>query len=132
VVGQGNRVGVVYDAGVLIAAERGKREVWADHEALLERGVRPWTTAPVLAQVSRSPTQALLRRLLRGCHVAPFESSQAHAVGMLLSRAAASDVVDAHVMITAASHGATVLSSDADDLARLAAHLPTPVRVQLL
>jgi hypothetical protein len=53
-------------------------------------------------------------------------------VGTLLARAAASDVVDAHVMITAASRGATVLSSDASDLERLAAHLPTPVRVQPL
>ncbi|HEV3048241.1 MAG TPA: hypothetical protein VGY13_12880 [Solirubrobacteraceae bacterium] len=127
--GRENRVSVVYDAGAMIAAERGERKTWADHEALLRRGVRPWTTAPALAQVSRSPTQALLRPLLRGCHVAPFESAEAHAVGMLLARAGTSDVVDAHLMITAASRGATVLSSDPGDLQRLAAHLPNQVRI---
>jgi len=34
---------VVYDAGVLIAADRNDREVWADHRARLELGVVPLT-----------------------------------------------------------------------------------------
>ncbi|MEA2501904.1 MAG: hypothetical protein QOD01_2015, partial [Actinomycetota bacterium] len=45
---------VVYDAGVLVAADRNDRTVWADHRARLELGTVPLTTAPVVAQVSRS------------------------------------------------------------------------------
>lgn len=55
---------VVYDAGVLVAADRGDRDVWADHRVRLELGTAPVTTAPVVAQVSRSPRQAQLRRFL--------------------------------------------------------------------
>jgi hypothetical protein len=54
-------VSVVYDTGLLIAAERNDRHVWADHRARLELGIVPRTTAPVIAQVSRSPRQAQLR-----------------------------------------------------------------------
>jgi PIN domain len=123
-------VSVVYDAGALVAGERNDPKMWFEHRALLERGISPRTTAPVLAQVSRAPQQALLRRLLRGCHVTAFEPEQAHAVGALLARTGTSDVVDAHLMLFAASRGATVLTSDPDDLRRLAQHLRVPVHVQ--
>jgi hypothetical protein len=121
---------VVYDAGLLIAAERNDRNVWADHRARLEAGVVPTTTAPVVAQVSRSPRQAQLRRLLRGCHIASFAPGQAHEVGGLLARAGTSDVVDAHVVLTAASSGATVLTSDWAEIEHLSNRLPGPVVVR--
>lgn len=121
---------VVYDAGVLVAAERDDRQVWADHRARLEVGAVPTTTAPVVAQVSRSPRQAQLRRFLRGCDVVGFSPEQAHDVGALLGQAGTSDVVDAHVVVTAAKASSTVLSSDPDDLRRLSDQLPVPVRVQ--
>lgn len=121
---------VVYDAGLLIAAERNDRRVWVDHRARLELGVIPTTTAPVVAQVSRSSRQVQLRRLLRGCEVVAFALEQAHEVGALLGRAGASDVVDAHVVITAAGTAATVLTSDHEDLQRLAAEAAELLRVQ--
>jgi hypothetical protein len=121
---------IVYDAGVLLAAERGDREIWADHRARLELGVVPWTTAPVVAQASRSPRQAQLRRLLRGCHVEAFTSEHAHEVGALLGKAGTANVVDAHVIIAAASTAATALTSDPDDLRHLSHRLPTPVPVR--
>jgi predicted nucleic acid-binding protein len=123
-------VNVVYDAGALIAAERGDPKLWTYHRARLERGEAPWTTAPVVAQVSRSPNQARLRLLLGGCHIAAFDPGQAHAVGALLARAGTADVVDAHVVVTAAARAATVLSSDTRDVRRLARCLPTPVPVK--
>jgi predicted nucleic acid-binding protein len=119
----------LYDAGVFIAAERHDRAVWADHRARLELGIVPVTTAPVVAQVSRSARQVQLRRFLRGCDVVPFTPAQAHAVGALLRAAGATDVVDAHVVLVAGASGADVLSSDADDLSPLAAKLPSPVRI---
>ena len=109
----------VYDTGVLIAADRNDRNVWADHRARLEAGVVPITTAPVIAQASRSPRQAQLRRFLRGCDVVGFESGQAHEVGTLLAKSGTTDVVDAHVAVTAAGIGATVITGDLDDLETL-------------
>lgn len=112
---------VVYDAGVLVAAERNDREVWADHRIRLEMGAVPVATAPAVAQVSRSPRQVQLRRFLRGCEVMAFAAEDAHDVGVLLAAARTSDVVDAHVVQVATSLGASVVTADVDDLSRLAA-----------
>lgn len=107
---------VVYDAGALIAADRSDREVWADHRARLELGAVPITTAPVVAQVSRSGRQAQLRRFLRGCEVVPFLEDEAHDIGTLASRAGSPDVVDVHVVSVAHRRGLGVLTSDESDL----------------
>lgn len=121
---------VVYDAGVLVAAERNDRKVWADHRVRLEVGAVPTTTAPVVAQVSRSPQQAQLRRFLRGCDIVGFAPEEAHEAGALLGEAGTSDVVDAHVVVTASKVGAIILSSDPKDIRRLSDHLAVPLRVQ--
>jgi predicted nucleic acid-binding protein len=118
-----------YDAGALVAAERANRAVWADHLARLELGIVPVTTAPVVAQVSRSPRQAGLRRFLRGCEIAALAPNQAHAVGELLAASGTTDVVDAHLVLVAAASGAAVLTCDHEDLDRIAARLPQPPRI---
>ncbi len=114
---------VVYDAGALVAADRSDREIWADHRARLELGVVPVTTAPVVAQVSRSARQAQLRRFLRGCEVVPFDDGDAHDVGALVGKARASDVVDAHVVVVAHRRGYGVMTSDERDLGPIVAAL---------
>lgn len=121
---------VVYDAGVLVAADRNDREVWADHRVRLEGGLVPVTTAPVVAQVSRSPRQAQLRRFLRGCSIASFLADEAHPVGALLGASGTSDVIDAHVVLTAASASAAVLTSDPEELRRLSDGFPTPPAIR--
>jgi hypothetical protein len=123
---------VVYDAGVLVAADRDDREVWADHRVRLEVGTVPMTTAPVVAQVSRSARQVPLRRFLRGCETVPFSPDQAHEVGALLSESGTSDVVDAHLVITAARTASTVLTSDVGDIRKISSHLPTSIPVRRL
>lgn len=120
---------VIYDAGVLVAADRSDRRVWAEHRARLELGIVPVTTAPVVAQSSRSPRQAQLRRFLRGCEIVPFNADEAHLVGALLAATATSDVVDGHVVVIAARQGATILTSDPDDLARLAGQHVAPITI---
>lgn len=120
---------VVYDAGVLIGAERDDRTIWAEHRARLELGLAPLTTAPVVAQVSRSSRQVTLRRFLRGCVVAPFAPPEGHVVGALLAKAASADVVDAHVVVVAAARRATILTTDPVDVTRLSACLEDPVSV---
>lgn len=120
---------VVYDAGVLVAADRNDRRVWADHRARLEQSTPPTTTAPVVSQVSRSRRQVQLRRFLRGCTVEGFSAADAHRVGALLALAGAIDVVDAHLVVTAAGLDATALTSDGDDITALARHIRPEVRV---
>ena len=110
---------VVYDAGALVAAERNDRRLWADHRVRLEAGVVPVVPAPVVAHVSRSPRQAQLRRLLRGCEVLALDEPMAHAVGRLLGRAGTSDVVDATVVTLAITKQAQIVTSDRDDVSQL-------------
>jgi hypothetical protein len=109
----------VYDAGVLVAADRNVRSVWAEHRVRLEAGIVPVVPAPVVVQVSRSAAQVQLRRLLRGCEVAALTGEAAHAAGYLLGRAGASDVADAVVADTAARLHADVVTGDRADIARL-------------
>jgi hypothetical protein len=123
---------VVYDTGVLVAADRNDRRFWADHRARLELGVVPVTTAPVVAQASRSVRQVALRRFLRGCQVEQFRAEQAHEVGALLGQAGSSDVVDGHVVVVAAARSATIWSSDVGDLRRLAAQLQAAPEIRRL
>ena len=111
---------IVYDAGALIAAERSDRAVWADHRARLEVGLLPLTTAPVVAQVSRSGRQAQLRRFLRGCDIVPFRDDEAHEIGALAGKAGSSDVVDVHVVTVAHRHRLGVLTTDENDLKPIA------------
>lgn len=120
----------VYDTGVLLAADRNDRQVWADHRARLEAGLVPVTTAPVVAQASRSPRQVQLRCFLRGCDVVAFYATQAHAVGALLAKSATADVVDAHLAVTAARTGALVITSDPDDLRKLAANIRPRITIR--
>jgi predicted nucleic acid-binding protein len=110
---------VVYDTGVLVAADRNVRAIWADHRVRLEAGIIPIVPAPVVAQASRSPAQVQLRRLLRGCEILPLTEHQAHAVGALLGRAATRDIVDAVVAQTAADLHADVITGDPADIRRL-------------
>ena len=112
---------VVYDAGVLIAADRSKRRVWAEHRIRLEAGVIPMVPASVVAQVSRSPKQAQMRRLLRGCEVVAFDEAAAHAAGALLGKTRTRDVIDASVAELSIRKLADVVSDDADDIRRLLA-----------
>src|SRR4051794_41159156 len=110
---------LVYDTAVLVAADRNERRAWAEHKARLELGVVPVVPAPVVAQVSRSPQQAQLRRFLTGCVVVPLREQEAHEAGRLLGRTRTADIVDAIVVITAVRHKAMILTNDPDDIERL-------------
>jgi hypothetical protein len=120
---------VVYDAGVLVAADRNVRQVWADHRIRLEADIVPVVPAPVVAQVSRSPGQVQLRRLLRGCDIIPLTEHKAHASGELMGRAATTDVVDAVVAQTAADLRADVVTGDRADIRRLLQTAGTPGQI---
>jgi predicted nucleic acid-binding protein len=109
----------VYDAAVLVAADRNERRAWAEHKARLELGVIPIVPAPVVAQVSRSERQVQLRRFLAGCAVVPLGESEAHEAGRLLGITRTADVVDAVVVTIALRQQAVILTGDPDDMERL-------------
>ncbi|MGD0452618.1 MAG: PIN domain-containing protein [Solirubrobacteraceae bacterium] len=112
--------GVTYDAGALIAAERNSLSMWALHRRLLERGVRPTLSTAVLGQVWRGGPQAQLSRLLRGCRVAPLSEPEARAAGAALASSRSNDLVDAVVVVTALARQDLIVTSDPDDLRRIA------------
>jgi hypothetical protein len=115
-------MGVTYDRGALIAADRGERRMWARHRALLVHREVPTVPAPVVAQSWRgSSRQVLLARLLSGCTVEALDDAQARAVGALAARAASSDIVDASVVEGAWRRRDLVISSEEGDLQSIAA-----------
>ena len=121
---------VVYDAGVLVAADRSDAQGVGRPPNRLELGLVPVTTAPVVAQASRSPRQVQLRRFLNGCHVLPLLAESAHEIGALAGVSGTSDVVDSHLVLVAAAFATGgVLTSDEGDLRRLAADGSTPVPI---
>lgn len=114
-------MGVTYDSGALIAADKGERRMWARHRALLLRREVPTAPAPVVAQSWRgSGRQAQLARLLAGCYVESLDDVRARSAGDLAARASTSDVVDACVVEGALRRHDLVVSSDAGDLQLIA------------
>jgi hypothetical protein len=120
---------VVYDAGVLVAAERSERRLWAEHRVRLEMGFAPIVPSPVVAQVSRSPKQVQLRRLLSGCRVVTLDDARAHRVGALLGKSRTADVVDASVVALAIEHDADIVTGDRADIELLLQHVRGRTRV---
>jgi hypothetical protein len=114
-------MGVTYDTGALIAADRGERRMWARHRALLARRVVPTVPAPVVAQSWRgSARQVQLAGLLAGCDVEALDYGQARSVGALAARAGVTDIVDVCVVEGAVRRRDVVVSSDAGDLQLIA------------
>ena len=118
--------GVTFDAGGLIALDRNDRRVIALVARAAERGRRITIPATALAQAIRNPArQARLSRLMRqaGTDLVALNGPDATAVGLLLARTGTADVVDAHVVVCASRAGQAVVTSDADDLKRIAPDL---------
>ena len=122
---------IVYDAGALIAAERGDRTMLALHTRSLQRQLRPVVPAPVLAQVWRGGPQAALSRVLAGCRIEEgFTERDSRRIGAWLARSATTDVVDAHVVAVAGrAPGSVVYSDDVEDLSTIAGIADQPVEV---
>jgi hypothetical protein len=124
--------GLTYDAGALLAGEAGKRRFWLLHRRTLQRGVTPSVPAAVLAQTWRAGPQPLLSRLLGGCGVESLTEREARATGAALAAAGTSDVVDAMVVVGAARRGDRVVTTDPDDLRRLARAIGARIELYVL
>ena len=115
--------GLTLDAGGLIALDRGKREILLLLARAREHGERITVPATVLAQVLRSPArQARVIRLCRhpATDLVALDGPEASAVGLLLAASRTADIVDAHVIVCARRARQAVLTSDPDDIARMA------------
>jgi len=121
--------GITYDAGALVAAERNDRTLWALHRRALERGLRPTVPAGVLAQVWRGGPQAELSRLLKGCRVEDLDEMRSRAAGQACGRSGTSDVIDATVVVGSIARGDLVITTDTDDIKRVASALGAPLEI---
>jgi hypothetical protein len=115
-------MGVTYDTGALVAADRGERRQWSRHRALLVRREVPTVPTPVLAQAWRGGSrQVLLARLLAGCDTEALDDARARAAGTLAAGAGSSDIVHACVVEGALRRRDLIISSDPGDLHAIAA-----------
>lgn len=115
--------GVTLDAGALIALDRGDRRMVTLLARAMEHGDRITVPATTLAQALRSPARQV--RLVRLCRqpstdLIALDGPAATAVGLLLASSGTSDIVDAHVIVCARRARQAVLTSDPDDIARMA------------
>jgi hypothetical protein len=118
--------GITFDAGGLIALEGDDRRVLSLLRLAIESGDRITIPATALAQAMRSPArQARLNRLVRQpeTDVRALDTASATAVGLLLAQTGTSDIADAHVVLCARQADQAVVTSDVQDLRRLAPEL---------
>jgi predicted nucleic acid-binding protein len=112
---------VVFDAGALIALDRGLANV-RGYVLLADRArVALVTSSAVVAQVWRGGgRQARLARLLGSDLIeeVTLDPDAARRIGVLAGAVGSRDVVDGHVAIIAMDRDALVLTSDPDDIAR--------------
>lgn len=114
---------IVLDSGALVALERNERSMWIRLKAAQIEGDPPLTHGGVLGQVWRGGRrQARLSQALAGIEVLSLDETLGRAAGQLLGAAGLSDVVDAAVVLLA-QDGDEVITTDLDDLGRLAATL---------
>ena len=127
-----NAGGVTYDAGALIAAERHSESMWTLHRELLARKMYPTLPTVVLGQVWRGGPQARLSQLISSCHIVPFTEQRARLAGAALAASGSSDLVDAAVVVAALAREDLVVTSDPDDLRRIASALGCELAVYVV
>jgi hypothetical protein len=114
--------GVTFDAGGLIALDRGDRRVIVLLARAHELGQTVTVPAAALAQAVRHPrTQTRLSRLIRqpSTAIVALDGPDATKVGVLLAATKTRDIVDAHVVLCARRSRQPIVTSDPDDLRRL-------------
>ena len=112
-------MGLVLDAGGLIAVDRLDRKVGAILRVAQQEKMSVRTSAAVVAQVWRSGSlQANLARVLAGIEAASLDTVAGRSVGEVLALSNTPDVVDGHLGIIVRS-GDTVLTSDPKDIKKI-------------
>ena len=112
---------LILDAGAFLAVERGDRDVVAlvKRERLARRS--PISHGGIVAQIWRggSGRQTEVARLLAAVDVKALDQDLGKRAGVLLGRSGVNDAVDA-ALVCLAADGDDILTSDPEDLRRLA------------
>ena len=120
---RGSEKTTTFDAGALIAFERGHSAATLLVADLLSRRARIAVPAGVLAQVWRDRArQVRLARLVADplVEVVPLDEPTARAAGVLCGLTGTRDVVDASVIVCARMRGnGPIITADTGDLRRL-------------
>lgn len=113
---------LIFDAGALLALERGDRAMWLRLKGALRAGEPPRTHGGVIGQTWRGKgsKQALLAKALDGLEVRALDEAAGRAAGALLAKTGGRDVIDAAVVLLAQDDD-QLFTSDIDDLEPLAA-----------
>jgi len=113
---------VVLDAGAWIALDRNSRAMWRRLKAAQAAGDVPLSHGGVIGQVwrGRGARHALLARALAGVDVRPLDEALGRAAGELLAKTRGHDAIDAALVLLASDED-QILTSDPDDIERLAA-----------
>lgn len=115
---------LVYDAGALIAADRGSGKMQAAHEISKISGIRPLVPGPVVTQAWRGgPRSARMAYLLGQCTIVKgLEEDDYREAGTLIPRLSlprkkSFDFVDMMVaMVAKQNNAASIVTSDRKDL----------------
>lgn len=121
---------LVLDAGALLALEKNDRAMWRRFKSARLAGLPPVSHGGVVGQAWRGggPRQALLATALAGIDTRPLDDELGRKAGYLLARTSTSDVIDA-ALVLLAQDGDEIVTSDAGDLAALAARADLHVDV---
>jgi hypothetical protein len=113
---------LILDAGAWIALDRNDRAMWRRLKAAQLAGDVPRSHGGVVGQVwrGRGARHALLAQALAGADVRPLDQTLGRAAGELLAATKGRDVIDAALVLLAAD-GDQIVTSDPDDIGRLAA-----------
>lgn len=119
---------VVYDTGVLLAAEADNRTMWRLHKGYSSVERTRLVPSAVITQAWRGGSrQALLARFLKTCTVDATRDETARIAGELIARSGKQDAVDAIVVATAVVYDAMVIvTSDPEDISELCKVVSAP------
>lgn len=120
--------GLTLDAGALIALDQPSKAaiMQARLDEARRRGGGICIPVGVIAQAWRGPRQVRLARLIKSSDVdvAMMTVPVVRAVGVICATGGYQDVIDVHVALCARERHHAVVTSDIDDLARIAPDLP--------
>lgn len=123
---------LVFDAGALIAIDRGDRNVIALLAAAGQQGSEAITSSACIAQVWRDPArQVKLTRALDGFLEWSLDPISARRCGLLLASTGTSDIADAAIALLT-QDGDTILTSDPTDIEHLLAAAGTNARIRTI
>jgi hypothetical protein len=121
---------LVFDAGALIALDRGDRAIGALLTAAAQNATEAVTSSACVAQVWRDPArQARLAKALPGFLEWPLDPLRSRRCGLLLADAHTSDIADAALALLI-QDGDTVLTSDPHDIEHLLETTGTDARIR--